>query len=394
MLFNMALKNGNLISIDEVDSGLKCDCFCPVCNSPLVARKGYERVHHFAHYNSSDCENYGESMLHLLAKKILEENKYVIVPSFNTETGKYIESYRVDFSKIEIEKTFEDIKPDIIAWDKKKNRLFIEIAVTHKVGLYKLELIKKYNVSTLEIDLGNYYRSNKIFNYDLFRETLLEDLSNKTWIFDKKFESKLAKYNQYIKKIEYEKNLARIKQKKFEEENRLLKAEVKKISLKMAFERYLTTEIIGFLWKDERASLSGGIIYKDIKFDIVVSENPFSVYLARPHIMLRLHEKNKQFQKCGFVILEKGQIRVFQNKIDIILEQNKFKDTKQAPDYFIKRRLSESEILKAKHIIKVEKNYFCNSCKTYFSEEDMGEYQLNTKVGKCRICLNPDLQRH
>ena len=38
MLFNMALKNGNLISINEVKSGLKCDCFCPVCNSQLVAR--------------------------------------------------------------------------------------------------------------------------------------------------------------------------------------------------------------------------------------------------------------------------------------------------------------------------------------------------------------------
>ena len=46
MLFNMALKNGNLISIDEVESGLKCNCFCPVCNSQLVARKGKERVHH------------------------------------------------------------------------------------------------------------------------------------------------------------------------------------------------------------------------------------------------------------------------------------------------------------------------------------------------------------
>ena len=91
MLFNMALKNGNLISIDEVEviSGKDCGCFCPVCNSPLIARKGKQRVHHFAHYNSSECENYGESMLHLLAKKIIEENKYLLVPDFAKEVGSY-----------------------------------------------------------------------------------------------------------------------------------------------------------------------------------------------------------------------------------------------------------------------------------------------------------------
>ena len=84
MLFNMALKNGNLISIDEVVQGSKCEYFCPVCNSQLIARQGKERVHHFAHYNSSECESYGESMLHLLAKKILEENKYDVILMYLT----------------------------------------------------------------------------------------------------------------------------------------------------------------------------------------------------------------------------------------------------------------------------------------------------------------------
>ena len=101
MLFNMALKNGNLISIDEVESGLKCNCFCPVCNSQLVARKGEKKVHHFAHYNSSECESYGESMLHLVAKKIIEENKYIMIPSFSVKTGNYSERKKVKFENRE-----------------------------------------------------------------------------------------------------------------------------------------------------------------------------------------------------------------------------------------------------------------------------------------------------
>ena len=152
-------ENGNLISINEVKSGLKCDCFCPVCNSQLVARKGKIKVHHFAHYNSNECESYGESMLHLLAKKIIEENKYLLVPDFAKEVGSYSNFKKIDLTKIEVEKGYNDIKPDIIAWVGDENNFFVEIAVTHKVDYEKLLKIKEYNVSTLEIDLGDYYRT-------------------------------------------------------------------------------------------------------------------------------------------------------------------------------------------------------------------------------------------
>ena len=392
MLFNMALKNGNLISIDEVISGQYCGCFCPVCNSPLVARKGKERVHHFAHYNSSECESYGESMLHLLAKKIIEENKYIIVPDFDKEVGKYSNFKKIELIKTEVEKDYNDIKPDIIGWVDGENYFFVEIAVTHKVDYEKLLKIREYNVSTLEIDLGGYYRSNKTFDYDIFKEILLSGLSNKRWIFDRKYWSKLEKYKQSLKKIRDKEKIERENQKKVEEENRLLREEVSKIRIKAAFEKYINNEIIGFLWEDESVSLNGGLIYSGIKYDIIVNKNPFKIYLARPHIELRLNGKNKQFQKRGYFILDKGHIKIFQDEIDVILEQNKSKNSQQSPDYFIKRKLSEAELLKKNEVIEVEKSYFCRSCRAYFSKEDMGEYQLDTKVGKCRICLNPDLQ--
>ena len=43
-----ALKDGNIISINDVESGLKCESFCPACGERLVAKKGKKRVHHFA----------------------------------------------------------------------------------------------------------------------------------------------------------------------------------------------------------------------------------------------------------------------------------------------------------------------------------------------------------
>lgn len=35
-----AVKNGVATSIEDVESGLKCGCFCPACGKPLVAKKG------------------------------------------------------------------------------------------------------------------------------------------------------------------------------------------------------------------------------------------------------------------------------------------------------------------------------------------------------------------
>ena len=61
---------GRMRGIDEVEQGLACDCECPECGSPLVARKGAVRVHHFAHRGAS-CATGAESALHRMAKQIV-----------------------------------------------------------------------------------------------------------------------------------------------------------------------------------------------------------------------------------------------------------------------------------------------------------------------------------
>lgn len=41
--------NGELIHIGEAVRGDECGCFCPHCQTPLAAKKGKVKVHHFAH---------------------------------------------------------------------------------------------------------------------------------------------------------------------------------------------------------------------------------------------------------------------------------------------------------------------------------------------------------
>lgn len=74
-------KNGVDVTIDEVESGLKCECYCPFCKSQLIARKGNLKTHHFAHYKELDCGYGVETILHKLCKEIIAKSKSFVVPA-------------------------------------------------------------------------------------------------------------------------------------------------------------------------------------------------------------------------------------------------------------------------------------------------------------------------
>lgn len=80
-----AIKDGAGISIEDVESGLKCGCVCPACGEPLVAKKGTKVMHHFAHHSGSTCEYGYETSLHLMAKDILLRTKKITIPAVYVE---------------------------------------------------------------------------------------------------------------------------------------------------------------------------------------------------------------------------------------------------------------------------------------------------------------------
>ena len=76
-----ALKDGIAMSVENVESGLKCGCICPSCGEPLVAKKGTKRMHHFSHYSGHNCEYGYETSLHLAAKDILSKANRIVLPA-------------------------------------------------------------------------------------------------------------------------------------------------------------------------------------------------------------------------------------------------------------------------------------------------------------------------
>lgn len=67
-----------LVHISDVESDKACNCKCPACNTPLIAKKGTVKIPHFAHQSTETCEYGFETSLHMAAKEILLNTKHII----------------------------------------------------------------------------------------------------------------------------------------------------------------------------------------------------------------------------------------------------------------------------------------------------------------------------
>ena len=184
-------KEGRVRSVDEVARGLACDCTCPSCGHPVLARQGEIREWHFAHAVETDCDGGLESALHLAAKQLLLENGGLSVPEIRIETEVRLPDGRVgkgaafrperwiDFQTVEAEKSIGTIRPDIVAVIG-NTMLFVEVAVTHFVDSEKRAILKELSVPTIEIDLATF--QGEKWTWELLGEYVIENALQKRWL--------------------------------------------------------------------------------------------------------------------------------------------------------------------------------------------------------------------
>ena len=190
------LKNNKLVDIDEVDSGRNCNCICPNCKQPLIAAKGDKNIHHFKHDKDDLDKHCFESVLHITAKDIFYKYSNTVLPPVSlhgkNEFGhpvKFLGKQEIEYKKVELEKPFENIIPDIKLTTNDDKEYFVEIAVTHKVTYKKYQSLKTGNISTMEIYLGDLYKSLKEnkqnLTIELLENFIVNDVNNRYWIFNK-----------------------------------------------------------------------------------------------------------------------------------------------------------------------------------------------------------------
>lgn len=184
------MQDGRLLHISEVDRGLACNCICPSCSHPLVARKGDHTVHHFAHHKGKECEHGFETALHIATKEILERNKKIIVPRVEVDFFYYNRSWLISgereiiFDDVELERKYHDVIPDVIGYINGKP-LMIEVTVTHKTGEEKIQKVRERGISILEIDLSKF---NRIFSIEELEKEVILNTENKKWLLNIKEE--------------------------------------------------------------------------------------------------------------------------------------------------------------------------------------------------------------
>lgn len=167
-------KDGNVVYIEDAENGKKCDCVCPGCRQPLVAKNnGKKKEHHFAHFRTAECEHGYQSALHYMAKEVfLEMKEFTFV-----KNGAPVK-YRID--DVVLEKSVDSVVPDILVTCDGKS-FAVEIFVTHAVDDEKKEKIRSLKLSALEIDLSR-------FRYAILDKEALKSEVNNTgnfsWVYD------------------------------------------------------------------------------------------------------------------------------------------------------------------------------------------------------------------
>lgn len=145
---------------------------CPSCHGKMVARRGQNIRHHFAHWPGDSCGG-PETVAHLLGKEVILRNKELLLPlTKKTIHAKYYEvpSQVISYSNPVAEKWVEGFIPDILA-EYKLKPFIIEIKVTHKTDYPKHSWIAKNNILAIEIDCKNILQitPEELDNFILFK---------------------------------------------------------------------------------------------------------------------------------------------------------------------------------------------------------------------------------
>ncbi len=88
---------GDIRFVGDVEGGTACGCFCAVCGSPLIARKGDINVWHFAHEAQQErveCLVGAMNLLRRLAAELLRSLPKLMLPKYQREIVRTLQTRR------------------------------------------------------------------------------------------------------------------------------------------------------------------------------------------------------------------------------------------------------------------------------------------------------------
>lgn len=136
------ISDGRLVTIDEVESGLACNCICDGCGAPMVARKGKEKAHHFGHAPKSandekPCSFNFKRGCFWLIKQILEESvgNAIVLPDYKLRLSNTIALHEKYF---DVTKASNPVYQQLVSFDLSQNNESAHAVLA--IGEHQLQL--------------------------------------------------------------------------------------------------------------------------------------------------------------------------------------------------------------------------------------------------------------
>lgn len=206
-------QDGQFIHVTEAERGKKCNCRCPECNTPLIARQGEVTAWHFAHAQPVEC--YGESVLHKVAKQIIvdvvDTSKTFLVPSQKEELSDFdltakacITSWQIPEKSVlldsaEEEKRFKNgqVTDVLVGSSSLDCTLAIEIFVTHKKSELDVQKFSEITQDVIEVDLSGV---DPLVDRNTLEEQVLLK-ADRYWLFNQEEIKQQEIHKEKLKKL-------------------------------------------------------------------------------------------------------------------------------------------------------------------------------------------------
>lgn len=148
--------DGRPMSVSDAVRGASCACFCLVCGSPVVARKGDVVAWHFAHLGAAgDCGGGPETALHAAAKALLRSGGPFRLPSVGDVFGRVAETLWEGEELPASPSSGVPVVIDVALRSIDDDELFfVELAVTHFCDEAKVTSLIELGRPCVEVDLS------------------------------------------------------------------------------------------------------------------------------------------------------------------------------------------------------------------------------------------------
>ncbi|MCP4323225.1 MAG: hypothetical protein GY787_15545 [Alteromonadales bacterium] len=196
--FGQRLSDQQFVDVSDVKRGGKCNCICPSCKTPLIARQGDINEWHFAHASKgvfsdteSECEYSFWLSVTLMAKQVIKTAKSIQLPSLIMYTNDAVEVKVSEQAVVLLDEVQIDQKVNAVSVDAtlKLGEYIIAVIFTTPYSHcdnYACNLSSNDHVGILEISLENsvqwLFGSNNQGKYaEVLKSKILEDNDCKKW---------------------------------------------------------------------------------------------------------------------------------------------------------------------------------------------------------------------